>query len=488
MRHARRASRIGAAALVALLFGAAGAHAADIRLGYIDSSRIFIEFKEAQEAQQRFDRLVTGWRDETKVDEYLSRVGRVEARAAGEAELEASLPPELDRVLDLGCGDGALAHWGSVLIAALAVGALGALVEVALLKRLYAAPELLQLTATFGIVLVVRDATLAAWGAEDLPGLATATDRPPAITDRASTSVEAPCGGLDSGAQDGRSDHLGADGQLGQALARALPAATAWTADDFDLCRPAELLLRLRGQQPRLVINCAALTDVDACERDPELAWRANVAGTAEVAGACRALGARLLALSTDYVFDGEAGPYGEDDRPNPRGAYARSKRCGEEAALLLAPGAAVARVAVVYGGRPGAKPTFATQVVEKLTRGEKVLAFSDQHVSTTLASSGAAMCLELLLETSYAGVLHACDEGVLDREAFARAVAARFGLTGEIVPVRTAEVNLPAPRPLLAGLKVERAAALLRNKPLRLAEALDRFHAEWQLRAAGRP
>ena len=194
-------------------------------------------------------------------------------------------------------------------------------------------------------------------------------------------------------------------------------------------------------------------------------------------------MGARLVAVSTDYVFDGEAGPYAEEDRPNPRGAYARTKRCGEEAALLLAPGCAVARVAVVYSGRAGAKPTFATQVVEKLSRGEPVKAFHDQHVSTTLAQSGAAMCLELLLETAYAGVLHVSDAAVLDRVAFAGAVARRFGLAGEIIPVRTADVNLPAPRPLKAGLKVARAAGLLRNKPLSLDEALDRFHAEWQAR-----
>ncbi len=239
--------------------------------------------------------------------------------------------------------------------------------------------------------------------------------------------------------------------------------------------------------RPTHVLHCGAATDVDGCERDPAMAWRANVDGTAEVARACRALGARLVAVSTDYVFDGEAGPYGEEDRPNPKGAYARSKRCGEEAALLLAPGCAVARVAVVYSGRPGAKATFATQVVDKLSRGEVVKAFSDQFVSTTLAASGAAMCLELLLETDHAGVLHTCDEGVLDRVAFAHAVAARFGLSGEIVPVRTADVKLPAPRPLKAGLKVTRAAALLRNKPLTLQQALDRFHAEWQLRSAPR-
>jgi dTDP-4-dehydrorhamnose reductase len=112
------------------------------------------------------------------------------------------------------------------------------------------------------------------------------------------------------------------------------------------------------------------------------------------------------------------------------------------------------------------------------------VKAFSDQHVSTTLAANGAAMCLELLLETGYRGVLHVSDATVLDRVEFARRVAARFGLSGEIVPVRTADVKLPAPRPLRAGLRVERAAALLRNQPLAIDAALDRFHAEWQLRS----
>jgi len=273
---------------------------------------------------------------------------------------------------------------------------------------------------------------------------------------------------------------------LGRGPCRLPPGPYRYAEVDLGDGRSVEAALRAFGAEA--VLHCGAATDVDGCERDPAMAWRANVDGTAEVARACRTLGARLVAVSTDYVFDGEAGPYGEDDRPNPRGAYARSKRCGEEAALLLAPGCAVARVAVVYSGRPGAKPTFATQVVEKLSRGEVVKAFSDQFVSTTLAASGAAMCLELLLETAYAGVLHVCDATVLDRVAFAHAVARRFGLTGEIVPVKTADVKLPAPRPLRAGLKVHRAAALLRHQPLPLDQALDRFHAEWQARSAAGP
>jgi dTDP-4-dehydrorhamnose reductase len=265
---------------------------------------------------------------------------------------------------------------------------------------------------------------------------------------------------------------------IGRGPSRLALGAFRWAEADLgDGASVERTLLEFRAEA---VLHAGAATDVDGCERDPELAWRVNVGGSEQVARACRTLGARLVAISTDYVFDGEAGPYGEDDVPNPRGAYARTKRCGEEAALLLAPDCAVARVAVVYSGRAGAKATFARQVVEKLSRGEPVKAFCDQLVTSTLASSGAARCLELLLEADYRGVLHASDAAVLDRVEFARRIADRFGLRGEIVPVKTADVKLPAPRPLRGGLRVDRAAALLRNAPLGIDEALRRFHAEW--------
>jgi dTDP-4-dehydrorhamnose reductase len=268
---------------------------------------------------------------------------------------------------------------------------------------------------------------------------------------------------------------------LGRGASRLPVAAAQWIACDLGDGRSVESALR--ELRPDAVLHAGAATDVDGCERDPALAWRVNVEGTAQVARACAATGARLVAVSTDYVFDGEAGPYGEDDLPAPRGVYARTKRCGEEAALLLAHDRAVARVAAVYSGRPAAKPTFATQIVERLSRGETVRAFGDQHVSTTLAASGAAMCLELLLETSYQGVLHASDAGVQSRAEFARAIARVFGLPNRIVPVSLAEARLPAPRPARGGLRVDRAARLLRTKPLPLAQALERFHEEWRQR-----
>ncbi len=269
---------------------------------------------------------------------------------------------------------------------------------------------------------------------------------------------------------------------VGRGPCRLAPGAYRYAQADLGDGRSVEEALR--EFRAEAVLHAGAMTDVDGCERDPEQAWRVNVGGTEQVARACRALGARLVAVSTDYVFDGAAGPYREEDLPNPRGAYARGKRVGEEAALLLAPDCAVARVAVVYSGRPGAKSTFATQVVEKLSRGEPVKAFSDQFVSPTLAANAAAMTSELLLETSYRGVLHTSGATVVDRVEFARRVAARFGLSGEIVPVRTADVKLLAPRPLRSGLVVERAAGLLRSAPLPLEAQLERFHAEWQARS----
>jgi dTDP-4-dehydrorhamnose reductase len=268
---------------------------------------------------------------------------------------------------------------------------------------------------------------------------------------------------------------------IGRGPCRLAPGPYRWA--DADLGDGHSVGGVLRAFRSDAVLHAGAMTDVDGCERDPDGAWRVNVGGSEEVARACRDLGARLVAVSTDYVFDGEAGPYDEDDVPNPRGVYARTKRAGEEAGRILCPDCAVARVAVVYSGRPGAKATFATQIVEKLSRGEPVHAFQDQLVSPTLARNAAEMTLELLLDTRYRGVLHTSGATVLDRVDFAHRVARRFGLEGEIVPVRTADAKLAAPRPLRGGLVVTRAAALLQAKPLEIDDQLERFHAEWVLR-----
>src|SRR5512132_1584103 len=105
----------------------------------------------------------------------------------------------------------------------------------------------------------------------------------------------------------------------------------------------------LTASRPEVIIHTASMTEVDACERAPDLAYAGNVTAAANVARQARAQDAHLVHVSTDYVFDGQHGPYDETARPNPHGVYARTKWLGEEAVKLLAPRWAIARSAVVY-------------------------------------------------------------------------------------------------------------------------------------------
>ncbi|MCC7535484.1 MAG: SDR family oxidoreductase, partial [Deltaproteobacteria bacterium] len=182
----------------------------------------------------------------------------------------------------------------------------------------------------------------------------------------------------------------------------------------------------VRSERPAAVLHAAAMTDVDACESAPERARRVNVVTVAAVARGCKAIAARLVALSTDYVFDGAAGPYAEDDAPSPRGVYATTKRDGELAALEGAPRAVVARTAVIYSGRRTARRTFALATVESLRAGKTVKAFLDQRVSPTLADNSAGMCLAAL-ESGYDGILHCAGATVMTRVAFCHALCERL-------------------------------------------------------------
>src|SRR5215218_8113686 len=105
---------------------------------------------------------------------------------------------------------------------------------------------------------------------------------------------------------------------------------------EVDLTREADVLRAVLEAKPDAVLHTASMTEVDACEKDPALAYAANVSAAAHVAKAARAAGAHLVHVSTDYVFDGDAGPYDEGSLPNPRGVYATTKLMGEGAARIF--------------------------------------------------------------------------------------------------------------------------------------------------------
>jgi dTDP-4-dehydrorhamnose reductase len=244
-----------------------------------------------------------------------------------------------------------------------------------------------------------------------------------------------------------------------------------------DFMSPAGLQALIEELRPQVVLHCAAMTDVDLCEANPVDAWLLNVRAVEAVALACRKTSARLVALSTDYVFDGEHGPYSEEDAPNPRGVYAKTKLAGEMAALLVAPDRAVCRVAVIFSGRRGAKRTFATGVVESLDAGKPVKAFHDQLVSPTLADNAAELCIAVL-RSGAQGIFHCAGASVVTRVEFCRTLARKLGADESLIePVALRDLKLPAPRPLRCGLRVDKVRPLA--TPLPLDAALDRFLAE---------
>ncbi|MCY1030799.1 SDR family oxidoreductase [Corallococcus sp. BB11-1] len=254
---------------------------------------------------------------------------------------------------------------------------------------------------------------------------------------------------------------------------------------EVDLTREADVAAAIAAAAPEVIIHPASMTEVDACEKDPEAAFAANVTATAAVARGARALGAHLVHVSTDYVFDGDAGPYSEDALPNPKGVYALTKHMAEQAARTFVPGCAIARTAVVYGWPAAGRPNFGAWLVGALEKGQPVKLFEDQVVSPSFADSVAAMLAELGVRR-LGGVWNTCGGTVIDRVGFGRALCEVFGFDASLItPTRMADLKLASPRPLRSGLTTDKVRAELEARPLALPESLARFHAAWK---ANRP
>ncbi len=248
-----------------------------------------------------------------------------------------------------------------------------------------------------------------------------------------------------------------------------------------DLTHGAEVAEAIATARPEVVLHPASMTNVDGCEKDPTGAWAGNVEATVHVAKAATAAGAHLVHVSTDYVYDGDHGPYSEEALPNPRGVYATTKAVAEQAARTFAPGCAIARTAIVYGWPAAANLNFGAWLVTAFGAGQQVKLFEDQWVSPSLADNVAAMLIELG-ERRLGGVWHTAGAEVIDRVTFGRRLARVFGFDeGLIVPTRMAELKLPSPRPLTSGLLTGKVQAQLRTRPLSIDEQLSTFHAHWQ-------
>jgi dTDP-4-dehydrorhamnose reductase len=218
--------------------------------------------------------------------------------------------------------------------------------------------------------------------------------------------------------------------------------------------------------QPDWVVCPAGLTHVDYCESHPDEAMAANRDAPAAAARVAAKRGAGFVYFSSEYVFDGTAGPYTEDDPVNPQSVYARSKLEGERRAVEENPRTIVIRTTVVYGPERQGKNTV-YQMLHRARAGEPIRVPRDQRTSPTYNIDLAAATVELI-ERDFRGLLNVVGPEVLDRHAFALEVCAAFDLdAGRVEGVTTESLRQPARRPLSAGLVIDRARALLRT-PLR--------------------
>ena len=279
---------------------------------------------------------------------------------------------------------------------------------------------------------------------------------------------------------------IGAPGLVGGALTRNLTEAGAQVLGTFH-SRPApglvpleltehEAVRRLVSEwRPSVVFVCAALTAVDYCEDHEDEAHAINVRGPQNAAAAAAEVGASVVYYSTEYVFDGTGGPYGEDDPISPLGVYARSKADGEQAVRDTLDEHLIIRTTVVFGWDPGSK-NFAMQVWQRLSAGEGMRVPADQIGNPTLADFLAESSVKLV-ERGQRGTINVVGYDRVPRTEFGWRLARQLSLDSKLIePITTAELHQRAPRPLDAGLRTEKLAAVLGSPAISLDDAIAHF------------
>ena len=253
----------------------------------------------------------------------------------------------------------------------------------------------------------------------------------------------------------------GGAGQLGRELSDLCVAkgdrVTTLDRSSVDVTDRSAVWQAVTTLRPQVVVNCAAYTAVDACEGNPELADAVNGFAVRWIAEACHAVGAHLVHVSTDYVFDGTLDrPYHEHDTPNPQSAYGRSKLIGEREALALGPSATVVRTSWVCG----AHGNNMVKTIMRLARGNPSLSFvSDQVGHPTFTADLAPVLRRIALER-LSGVVHATNQVACSWYRFATEVVGAMGLDPEMVhPITTAELQPPRPAPRPANSVLDNAA-----------------------------
>lgn len=254
----------------------------------------------------------------------------------------------------------------------------------------------------------------------------------------------------------------GANGQLGLALNQILSDKSEYQVyltgrrmnkdnniNILDITDEAMVKSVVSDITPHIIINCAAMTAVDLCETEKDKAYRVNALGPKHIAKAASKIGAKLIHVSTDYVYDGQAGiPYTEDAEPNPISVYGNTKLAGDKFVMKYCPNSFILHTAWVYGqGR-----NFVKTMLRLADEGKRIRVVSDQ-IGTPTSALELARAIIYLMDTDSYGKYHATCEGSTSWYEFALKIFEMTGRKIEVQPIKTKEYPTPAKRPMYSVL-----------------------------------
>ncbi|MGC2423595.1 MAG: dTDP-4-dehydrorhamnose reductase [Nitrospirota bacterium] len=269
----------------------------------------------------------------------------------------------------------------------------------------------------------------------------------------------------------------GAAGMLGSDLARRLSVgheAIGVTRREFDIMDELNILKTVGEIQPDWVIHCAAYTNVDGCEKEPDKAFNVNAEGARNVAKACWGAKAKMLYVSTDYVYDGKkTEPYVETDPVGPLNVYGQSKLKGEQEVLKVLPDALIVRTSWLFGKNG---PNFVEAILAQIGKKDELSVVSDQ-VGNPTYTVDLADALTRLVEVDASGIFHAANNGHCSWFEYAKEILRLHGVEGITVkPVTTAELGRPALRPAYSVISKKKYEDVTGHRPRYWEEALKDY------------
>lgn len=267
----------------------------------------------------------------------------------------------------------------------------------------------------------------------------------------------------------------GSNGQVGSSVKERVGESVGLDLSDSDIehdISDEEVIAKIEEEKPEVIVHCAAITDLDYAEENPDVAESVNVKGTRNMVEAAEEIGSHLIYVSTDYVFEGETGSYSEDDNTNPVSQYSQTKYKGEQVVENSNTRSTILRTSVVFKED---FENFFNWAKGELEEGNEVPAITDQICCPTYAPNLAELVIEAA-EEEITGIYHAAGDSKVTRYESVQIMKEELGLDGQIKRSKMEELSWEAHRPKDSSLSLTKLKKDFETKPISISEAFRRM------------